>query len=274
MNTLWKAAQAAAWGAVRMGGLHAFLTEKQGQEIQRICPGAQGVYIAAFPYYHGDVPGNLSLYCRGADYHLVLRHRLELVCKELRKQHPDYTFLSSADNSPLPERRIAQLAGLGEIGLHNLLILPDYGSYLFLGTILTDYLLEEVRGTGERLCHNCGLCRKACPTQALGEDGFDASRCLSLITQRKGELTPWEAEKVRENGMVWGCDRCQKACPHNHGVTHSQIAEFLPRHCSLGPADLAGATNRSYAHAFSHYAFAWRGPAPLKRNLALLEKEE
>ena len=79
MTELWKAAGAAAWGAVGFGGLLPFLSESAQTEIFRLCPNPGGVFVAAFPYFAGDEPGNLSLYCRGADYHHVVQRRLETV---------------------------------------------------------------------------------------------------------------------------------------------------------------------------------------------------
>ena len=103
MNQLWKAAGAAAWGAAALGGLQPFLGPEAAEQLHTLCPGAQTVLVGAFPYYAGQAPGNLSLYCRGEDYHLVLGRRLEQVCAGLRARHPSHTFVAGADNSPVPE---------------------------------------------------------------------------------------------------------------------------------------------------------------------------
>ena len=113
MNELWKAAGAAAWGAAACSGLPPFLGEavwaKLTPKLEALCPGAKTILVGAFPYYAGDTPGNLSLYCRGEDYHLVLGRRLQSVVDGLAQQHPDHHFIPGADNNPVPELAAAEL---------------------------------------------------------------------------------------------------------------------------------------------------------------------
>lgn len=274
MQDIWKAAGAAAWRAVCFGGLLPFLDEATQAKIAALCPQAGGVYIAAFPYFAGRRAGNLSLYCRGEDYHRVLARRLETVCVALRARHPTHRFLPLVDNSPLPERLLAQLGGLGSLGRNGLLLLPPYGSYLFLGTILTDLPLETAAPkTTVPVCQDCEACLRACPTGALGASGVDATRCLSEISQKKGELSPWEQEALRNSPLIWGCDRCQAACPHNRSAEETSLPEFREHLLtSLCAADLEGLTNRSFQARYGDYAFAWRGPAVLRRNLSLADE--
>ena len=101
MNELWTAAGAAAWGAAALGGLQSFISAEAEEKLFSLCPGARTVLVGAFPYYAGDTPGNLSLYCRGEDYHLALGRRLEQICEALRARHPGCTFIPGADNSPV-----------------------------------------------------------------------------------------------------------------------------------------------------------------------------
>ena len=138
MNQLWKAAGAAAWGAASLGGLQPFLDETAREKIEALCPGAGTVLVAAFPYYAGDRPGNLSLYSRGEDYHRVLRRRLGQVCQALEARYPGHAFVPGADSSPVPELAAAVRSGVGRVGRNGLLFVPPYGSYVFLGTVLTD----------------------------------------------------------------------------------------------------------------------------------------
>lgn len=272
---VWKAVGAAAWGAVAFGGLLPFLEESRRDAIAALCPKPGGVYVAAFPYFAGRSPGNLALYCRGEDYHRVLLRRLTHVCEALQREHPAHQFLPGTDSSPLPERLLARLAGLGEVGEHGLLILPPYGSYLFLGTILTDLPLESTLPSAAGACTHCGACRRACPTQALTAKGFDHTRCLSHLSQKKGDLSPWEADALRNSPLIWGCERCQAACPHNHKPQETEIAEFRePLLSCLHAEDLADLTNRGFRERYGDRAFAWRGPAVLRRNLALRQDEK
>lgn len=274
MNQLWTAAGAAAWGAAELGGLQSFLDQGARDKIQALCPGAATVLVAAFPYYAGDTPGNLSLYCRGEDYHQVVTRRLETVCQELRQRHPACTFVPGADNSPIPELAAAELAGVGHKGGHGLRIVPPYGSYVFLGTILTDLPLPSTGPAVGTLCpETCHACQKACPTGALTEQGCDVSKCLSDWTQQKGELPQAVENLVKNSPTIWGCDLCQRACPHNKQAELSTLPEFLEDLTpSLTAAELEGLSNKAFRKQYAHKAFSWRGIAPLKRNLTLKEK--
>jgi len=272
MNTLWKAAGAAAWGAVSFDGLLPFLSTEAENRMRLLCPEPGGVWVAAFSYYAGRSSGNLPLYCRGKDYHQVLLKRLESICEQLRIRYPTHQFLPGTDNSPIPEQTAAILAGLGERGLHHLLIVPPYGSYLFLGTILTDLPIKTTLKEKKPICRRCGLCQKACPTGAL-DSGFAANRCLSHITQKKGELTAEEAAFVAKSPTIWGCDICQNICPLNREASLSPLPEFREDLITcLKEAELSSLSNRQFAAQYGDRAFSWRGPAPLRRNLKLKGK--
>jgi len=274
MNEIWKAVGAAAWGAVGNRGLRSVLDETSRKAVEALCPNPGGVYVAAFPYFAGTAPGNLSLYCRGEDYHRVLLRRLSTVCDYLKKKYPSNTFIPGTDNSPLPEKVLACMAGVGRLGKHGLLIVPPHGSYVFLGTILTDLVLEDhPYGSTEPSC-DCETCVRACPTGALTADGFDASRCLAHLTQKKGDLTPEEEALLKKSPMIWGCDICQKVCPLNRGAAITPLPEFRENLiCSLSARDLEGMTQKEFQDAYGDRAFAWRGIGPLKRNLELKSKE-
>lgn len=274
MNELWKAAGAAAWGAAACSGLPPFLGEavwaKLAPQLEALCPGAKTILVGAFPYYAGDTPGNLSLYCRGEDYHLVLGRRLQAVVDGLAQQHPDHHFIPGADNNPVPELAAAELAGVGWRGRHGLRIVPPYGSYVFLGTILTDLDVSQTGPSPGTLCGtHCRACQKACPTGALTDTGCDLSKCLSELTQKKGDLPPEAAAQIAHSPTAWGCDLCQRACPHNQNAALTPLPEFredlMP---SLTLADLDGLSNKAFRRQYAARAFSWRGIAPLKRNLA------
>lgn len=272
LDAAFHAAGAAAWGGVAYGALAPHMSPEAQAKVENLCPGARTVLIAAFPYYAGDRPGNLSLYARGEDYHRVLLRRLEPVCAALRLAYPAHRFLPGADNSPLPEREAARLAGVGIVGRHGLLILPPYGSWIFLGSILTTARLPLPRRSAAPFCENCGRCQAACPTGALSENGTAVERCLSHLTQKKGALSPEEERLLALHPCVWGCDLCQRACPHNMRCRLSPLPEFREDLvCRLDLEDLAGVTNRTFRERWGTRAFAWRGQAVLRRNLALQE---
>ena len=270
LDKLFAAAGAAAWGGVAFRRLLPFLSPSAREQVEKQCPNPRTVLTAAFPYYAGHRPGNLSLYARGEDYHRVVVRRLNTVCNALCEKYPRESFFPAADNSPLPEREAAWLAGIGLRGASGLLILPPYGTYVFLGTILTGAALELPERPPAPDCPRCGACRAACPAGAMGEGGPDVSRCLSELTQKKGALTGEEAARLKAHPLIWGCDFCQRACPFNADPALSPLPEFSTDLVdSLENADLEGLTNRTFREKYGGRAFAWRGPGPLRRNLEL-----
>lgn len=271
MTTLDKAfaaAGAAAWGGLPFSELAADMTAEAVSRAEGLCPNPRTVLVAAFPYYAGEGEGNLSRYARGRDYHLVVTECLNTVCNFLKEKYENGVFLPAADKSPLPERQAAWRCGMGLRGKHGLVILPPYGSYVFLGTILTDVALEVPRQSPSPDCVGCGKCLAACPGGALGAEGVDPDRCLSELTQRKGELTGAQQALVKAHPLVWGCDTCQQVCPYNAHPAATPLAPFREGLVdTLTGADLAGLTNRQFREKYGDRAFAWRGPGPLRRNL-------
>lgn len=266
LDAAFCAAGAVAWGGVPYATVSAHMSEIFREKAETLVINPAFVLTAAFPYFAGETEGNLSLYARGQDYHSVLRRRLDTVCDFLNLNYPEYSFFSAADSSPIPEREAAWLSGLGLRGRNRLFILPPYGSYVFLGTILTNAPLNISGARPASACMNCGRCLAACPTGALCGEGV----CLSDLTQKKGELTAEETALLKAHPYVWGCDICQNVCPYNQSPQIAPLPEFEQEYLdSLTPDMLEGLTNRLFAERFGHRAFAWRGAAVLRRNLQL-----
>ena len=195
LDELWTGSGAAAWGTCAYRDLLPAMDEAARAKAAGLCPDPAGVFVAAYPYFPGDTPGNLSLYARGQDYHVAIPRRMEQVCEGLRTLYPGRTFVRMVDDSPLPERMCAGLAGVGLRGRNGMTIVPPWGTYLFLGTVLTDLPLKSAPEISS-LCMDCGACLEACPSGALTLEGVDRGKCLSDLTQRKGELTDLEPEDV------------------------------------------------------------------------------
>ncbi len=237
------------------------------RRLERLSFQPQSVIVFAVPYYAGQFPGrNLSLYALAKDYHLYFRKLSEALREELASLWPAASFAFFADASPLDEREAAARAGLGVIGEHSLLITEKYASFVFLGEILTDLPYSEI-GTRDdfsiRRCEGCGRCLSACPRKG-GE-------CLSALTQKKGELSEQEKERVREGGLLWGCDTCQLVCPHAANAQITPVDFF--REDLLLVLTEEGLLSMS-EEEFSKRAFSWRGRKPLLRNLALFSGEK
>ncbi len=226
------------------------------------------VIATLFPYCFPDPAGggrsNLSRYARVPDYHTAAGPVLEEAAGRLSSAFPGERFLSFIDNSPIPEVRAAALAGLGVVGEHGLLIHPEYGSWVFIGAIVTGLALGPSAVPGEPpACPRCGKCAAACPGDCLGGPNSGRATCLSALSQKKGELTEEEARLLRENGVAWGCDACQESCPLNRNVRIAPHPCFGGRYePRLTPASLAELEGKAYG---------WRGKKVPLRNLSLID---
>ncbi|MDD2363070.1 MAG: DUF1730 domain-containing protein [Oscillospiraceae bacterium] len=219
------------------------------------------VIVALFPYRTDERQGNLSRYARVPDYHVSAGKVLKQAADSLSAEFKENSFISFIDNSPIPEVRAAALAGLGCIGDHGLLINPDFGSWVFIGTVVTNLCVElPIQTINE--CNHCGICSASCPGGCIGSSSRES--CASRISQLKGELKPVQTAIFHKSGMVWGCDRCQEACPLNAG------AKIQPHPC-FGKA-FAPDLTRDTLNDLENKAYAWRGIDVLKRNLDLYDE--
>ena len=210
--------------------------------------------------------GWLSRYCRGQDYHPLLKEKLSQVAAWLEAQVPGTRTLVHVDTGPPLERAIAERAGIGKFGKHTNLITPQYGTWVFLGEILTDLPLPPDQ-PAEAACGSCTLCIDACPTQCLTEWNLDANRCLSYITQMKG-IIPVEYREVM-GSRLFGCDECQTVCPYNRRARPGLHPEFAPQPEVGAEPDLLqimNMTKSDFRRWFEPTAAGWRGKTTLQRN--------
>ena len=224
------------------------------------------VYLA--PYYVGEGE-NISAYATSRDYHIFLKEIGEGLASLLSELCPGCTSRPYGDHSPIDECHAAAIGGLGVLGDNRLLINEKYGSYVFLGDVLTDIspeLISANKPLPVSSCLQCGACKKACPTGKLS-GGCDA--CLSEITQRKGEFTEAEREMMRKFNTAWGCDVCQRVCPHNRDIPETPIDFFRRDRITRLSADVLGSMSKE---EFKSRAFSWRGRPTVMRNIAVLER--
>ncbi len=227
----------------------------------RIPENAETVISILFPYYLGEEfyeNSNVSRYAVSEDYHIVTGRIINDIKKRLEDKFPENRFEAFVDNSPLPEVRCAVNAGLGVMGVNNLFINSRYGSWVFLGEIVTDRFFEP-SGAGVSPCDGCGLCQAACPVNAITGKGLLRDKCLSFLSQKKGELDEETKLLIRETGCAWGCDICQKVCPLNRNAEVTPIREFFATASPVVTKE-TDIENR---------AFAWRGKAVIDRNLEI-----
>jgi len=228
---------------------------------------AKTIIVYLIPYKTDDKRSNLSSYAKGEDYHIVAKRISDMIADELLAG--GYKAVSYCDNGVLDDRYLAYLAGLGFYGRNGLLINDTYGTYTFIGYIITDCEFEENKPI-DKMCMDCGLCSKNCPGGAIGKDGIDFNRCASYLTQKKGELTNEETEIIKKSGYVWGCDICQDVCPHNASAKSSPIDAFS--HENIEKLSIGELSNKEFLHKYKNRAFTWRGAGIIRRNIAIMEK--
>lgn len=226
----------------------------------RLPQNAKSVITYLFPYYLGEDSYkelNISKYAVSEDYHTIAGMYLQKAVDEFKESYPHNEFVYFCDNSPIRERDAAMLCGLGVKGRNGLLINEKYGSFCFIGEIVTDAIVKYSMPE-DRTCLNCGACERNCPNGALHSFKVDISKCLSDVTQRK-KITDDEALLIKEKGSIWGCDRCQDICPMNKNVKVTPIKEFI---------DTARPMYKN-GDSIEGRAYAWRGESVIKRNFEI-----
>ena len=227
--------------------------------------------VCLFPYYiEHSGPSNLSRYTWGTDYHLVINEYLDKLIEKLQKMNTSAQFSIHCDTSPLADRYMAYLAGLGFYGKNNCFISPKWGSYVMIGTILTTLEFEPNTPLGQS-CMGCNRCITACLGQCLGHDEFKYDTCKSYLTQKKGDLTNEEETIIGKTPLVFGCDVCQDVCPHNQSIPATPIPEFQHVEPYIDINEIETLTNKEFKAKYGHRAFSWRGKKILIRNQNIIE---
>lgn len=239
-------------------------------EAETLKPPVEGVrsyIIMLLPYHTANVERNVALFACFPDYHALTRKLLGEVCSELESAFPGEAFRPSVDSSPIAEVNCAAKCGLGSVGDNGLLINERYGSYCFIAEIATTLVLPPLkRDPGASECLKCGACVAACPHGALGAEGFNADKCVSHVSQKKGPLTLEEEEMIASADFIWGCDRCQDACPLNAGLGDTRLEQFRTT------APIVNEDMVNDPDFFKASAFAWRGRQTILRNITLQKR--
>lgn len=221
----------------------------------RLPQNAKTVIMCAFPYkVSEEKPINISRYAAVKDYHEIVGKYLSLASIRLKEKFPNNNFEWFVDNSPIPEVYAAALSGIGVRGDNNLLITPKYGSWVFLGEIVTDIEIKTENKYSE--CLHCGKCSSACPKKKCEIE------CLSEISQKKRELTEMERNALKENNILWGCDICADVCPMNKNVLIKPLPDFILEYRERYVPN----------EEISGRAYAWRGEKVILRNWKILNE--
>ena len=237
-----------------------------------IMENAKSIIVCAFPYYVDEVEeSNLSKYCYGEDYHIVAKRYLQRICDFLEEKINNFEYKFFVDNGPLVDRYLAYQSGIGYFGINNNIITDEYGSYIFIGYIVNNYEFY-VDDPLPKTCIKCDKCVKYCPGNAiLGNFELNPRRCLSYITQKKDDLSEEEINLIKENKMVFGCDICQEVCPHNKGISITNIEEFKTNLITkLDYNEINDISNKEFKRRYGNRAFSWRGKKIIQRNIEII----
>ncbi|WP_339228908.1 tRNA epoxyqueuosine(34) reductase QueG [Oceanobacillus sp. FSL K6-2867] len=251
-------------------------TLEERTEPQRLLPEAQSIIsiAIAYPSRMKDAPRSTKeerrgLFARaswGIDYHVVLRDRLEKLAAFIRDKVPDASNKVMVDTGELSDRAVAERAGIGFSGKNTSIITPEFGSFVYLGEMITNIPFVPDAPL-EDSCGDCTKCMDACPTGALVEAGrLNAQRCIAFLTQTKDFLP--EEFRTKLGNRLYGCDTCQQVCPRNKGIDSHIHPEFEPEHDLAKPklVPMLRISNRSFKDNFGHMSGSWRGKKPLQRN--------
>ena len=233
----------------------------------------QSVISVALNYYtphqrpEGKKYGKIARYGWGRDYHKVMSKKLKALSRWLQKQETGVEAKYYSDTGPVQEKVWAQRAGIGWIGKNGNLITREYGSWVFLGEVLTNLVLEPDKPHGE-YCGTCTRCLQSCPTSAFPKPFVvDANRCIAYHTiENRGKEIPKE---INLAGWVAGCDICQEVCPWNQRFAkETDVADFQPYPGNVAPllTDLATLSEEEWSKRWTASALRRIKPQMWQRN--------
>ncbi len=226
----------------------------------RLWPETRSVVMLGLNYGPEDDPlaslgmkdrATISVYARNRDYHGLIKGRLKGIASrfEARTGSRVKVFV---DTAPLMEKPLAEAAGIGWQGKHTNLVSRDFGSWLFLGAILTDAELPPDEAETDH-CGSCRACLDICPTNAFPVPyRLDARRCISYLTIEHAGPVPREFRKAMGN-RIYGCDDCLAVCPWNKYAQATREAKLAARDDREAPllADLVALDDAGFRAHFS-----------------------
>ncbi|MDX2168707.1 MAG: tRNA epoxyqueuosine(34) reductase QueG [Deltaproteobacteria bacterium] len=242
----------------------------------RIVVGAQRAVVVLLSYRHPPPASagaaRVAQYAWGEDYHRVVGDKLAVLRDALlRLGATPAATRAYVDAGPVPERALAQRAGLGWLAKNTMLIHPRLGSFTFIGAVLTDLELAMDAPFPTDHCGSCRACLDACPTDAFAAARqLDARRCISYLTiERRGPFSADDGARLGE--WLFGCDVCQDVCPWNEKfAAPTREPRFAPRPELVAPDldELRQLDDATFAARYADTAFERPGQAGLARNAA------
>ncbi|BAY07761.1 tRNA epoxyqueuosine(34) reductase QueG [Calothrix sp. NIES-2098] len=269
------AQQLQAWIALGYNADMEWMANPKRQDIRLVMPEVRSLVCVGLNYYtphqrpEGEEYAKISRYGWGRDYHKVMHKKLKALSTWLQSLDRGIQARYYADTGPVQDKVWAQRAGIGWLAKNGNVITREYGSWVFLGEILTNLELESDRPSSEH-CGTCTRCLEACPTGAITKPYLvDANRCIAYHTiENRAEKLP-ETVKSHLQGWVAGCDICQDVCPWNlRFAQNTNVAEFNPYPGNLAPKliELAEISDEEWEQKFPASALRRIKPEMLRRN--------
>ncbi len=262
-----------AWLAAGYHGEMGWMENPRRRDPRAVLPAVRSIIALALNYYQPEQrqPGaaKISRYAWGRDYHKVCTQKLKELARWIESVEPQAQVKFYTDTGPVGDKVWAEAAGLGWIGKNGNLITRQYGSWVFLGEILTDLELEPNRPHSQH-CGTCTRCITACPTAAIvAPSVVDARKCIAYhtIENRSLELPAEIAANLQ--GWVAGCDICQDVCPWNDRFAQpTDVLQFATDRwrTSVSLEELSDLTPEEWQLRFTGSALKRIKPPMFRRN--------
>lgn len=264
-----------AWLALGYHADMAWMNHPQRLDIRACMPDVQSVICVALNYYTpherplGSEYAKISRYGWGRDYHKVMHKKLKALTNWLSAQGEGILARYYADTGPVQDKVWAQRAGIGWIAKNANVITREYGSWVFLGEVLTNLPLTPDTPHTQH-CGTCTRCLDACPTGAITQPFVvDANRCIAYHTIENRRQKLPESLAPHLEGWVAGCDICQDVCPWNQRFAQeTDVADFQPYPWNVAPTltELATLSEDEWNRRFPASALRRIKPEMLRRN--------
>ena len=247
-------------------------------EVRALWPEAGAVVMAGMNYGPAHDPlailaekdrAAISVYAGNRDYHALIKGRLKVIAGRFKARTGSEVKVF-VDTAPLMEKPLAQAAGLGWQGKHTNIVSRDFGSWLFLGAIVTEIRLPPDEPERDR-CGNCRACLDVCPTNAFPAPyRLDARRCISYLTIEHDGPIPREFRGAMGN-RIYGCDDCLAVCPWNKFARATSEMKLSVRDDLRAPplAELAALDDAAFRRRFSASAIKRIGRDRFVRNVMI-----
>ncbi len=249
------------------------------RDIKKIFPEAESVIALGVNYYYDSQytnrpnKGKVSKYAWGKDYHYLMWEMLDKLETELKKFEPDFQAKSYVDTGPVFDSVWAYRAGLGWIGKNTTIINPEFGSWFFIGVMITNKKFVPSQPVTNR-CGTCTACIDVCPTNALtAEYELNATKCISYLTIENKNEIPDEFIGKFDN-WIFGCDICQDVCPWNKKLAkETDKKEFRPVNKELDLDMFDKMSNREFNKRFAESPVKRARTKGMRRNAEFLKRK-